>query len=61
MATVEIWKIKSRLDRVINYVKDENKTTEFDDSNECEKKLYVDGVNCDVDFALFEMKMIKKI
>lgn len=60
MATVEIWKIKSRLDRVINYVKDENKTTEFDDSNECGKKLYVDGVNCDVDFALFEMKMIKK-
>lgn len=33
MAVVKIWKVKSNLNKVINYVSDENKTLKDEDSS----------------------------
>lgn len=61
MATVEIWKIESRLDRVNKYAQDSNKTTELVLNGTIgEEVLYVNGVNCNADSALMEMSLVKK-
>ena len=51
MATTKIWKFKSRLDSLIEYAINGEKT---------EQKLYVSGINCMPDTAFYEMKNVKK-
>ena len=51
MATTKIWKFKSRLDTLIEYAINGEKT---------EHKLYVSGINCMPDTAFYEMKNVKK-
>lgn len=51
MATTKIWKFKSRVDTLINYAINGEKT---------EEKLYVSGVNCMPDTAYVEMINVKK-
>lgn len=51
MATTKIWKFKSRLDSLIEYAINGEKT---------EHKLYVSGINCIPDTAFYEMKNVKK-
>ena len=51
MATTKLWKFKSRLDRLIDYAINGEKT---------ENKLYVSGINCMPDTALQEMRNTKK-
>ena len=75
MATTNIWKISSRLDRVIKYTTDEDKTTEIsndtfkelhnvieysEDDSKTEEKLYVSGINCCPETAYDEMIITKK-
>lgn len=74
MATTNIWKIGSRLDRVIKYTTDEEKTTLSKDeysnlhnvieyagnSSKTEEKLYVSGINCCPDTSYDEMIITKK-
>ena len=51
MATTKLWKFKSRLDRLIGYAINGEKT---------ENKLYVSGINCMPDTAFYEMTNVKK-
>ena len=51
MATTKLWKFKSRLDRLIDYAINGEKT---------ENKLYVSGINCMPDTAFYEMDNTKK-
>lgn len=51
MATTKLWKFKSRLDRLINYAINGEKT---------ENKLFVSGINCMPDTAFYEMTNVKK-
>jgi len=51
MATTKIWKFNSRLDSLIEYAINGEKT---------EHKLYVSGINCMPDTAFYEMKNVKK-
>lgn len=51
MATTKLWKFKSRLDILINYAINGEKT---------EDRLYVSGVNCMPDFAFVEMSNVKR-
>ena len=51
MATTKLWKFKSRLDRLIDYAINGEKT---------ETKLYVSGINCMPDTAFYEMDNTKK-
>ena len=51
MATTKLWKFKSRLDTLINYAINGEKT---------ENKLYVSGINCIPDTAFYEMQNVKK-
>lgn len=51
MAVTKIWKVKDRLDNTIEYVVNGEKT---------EKKLYVSGINCMPDTAIYEMRNTKK-
>lgn len=51
MATTKIWKFKSRVDTLINYAINGEKTKE---------KLYVSGVNCMPDTVYIEMTNVKK-
>ncbi len=75
MATTNIWKISSRLDRVIKYTTDEEKTTDISndifrdlhnvieytsDNSKTEEKLYVSGINCCPETAYDEMMITKK-
>lgn len=75
MATTNIWKVSSRLDRVIKYTTDEDKTTEIsadtfkelhnvieysEDDSKTEEKLYVSGINCCPETAYDEMIITKK-
>ncbi len=61
MATVAIWKVEKRLDRVIKYVIDKTKTQDINLDDNCKEiKLYVDGINCNSNSALLEMNLIKK-
>ena len=75
MATTNIWKISSRLDRVIKYTTDEEKTTDISNdifrdlhnvieyasnNSKTEEKLYVSGINCYPETAYDEMMITKK-
>ena len=71
MATVGIWEVKNNLVRVINYVSNDDKTTEalkdlhneidyISNNNKTEEKLYVSGINCSVNTAYEEMIEVKK-
>lgn len=51
MATTKLWKFKSRLDILIDYAINGEKT---------ENKLFVSGINCMPDTAFYEMKIVKK-
>lgn len=51
MAITKIWKFKSRLDQLVEYAINGEKT---------EQKLYVSGINCIPDTAFYEMKNVKK-
>ena len=51
MAITKIWKFKSRLNQLIEYAINGEKT---------EQKLYVSGINCIPDTAFYEMKNVKK-
>ena len=51
MATTKLWKFKSRLDRLIDYAINGEKT---------ENKLYLSGINCMPDTAFYEMDNTKK-
>ncbi len=51
-AVVKIWDIKSRLDRVIDYVVNGEKT---------EEQLYVSGINCQPEYACSQMNETKSM
>ncbi len=51
MATTKIWKFKSRLNRLIDYTMNGEKT---------KNKLFVSGINCMPDTAFLEMINVKK-
>ncbi len=51
MATTKLWKFKSRLDRLIDYTMNGEKT---------KNKLFVSGINCMPDTAFLEMTNVKK-
>lgn len=51
MATTKIWKFKSRLDSLIDYTMNGEKT---------KNKLFVSGINCMPDTAFLEMTNVKK-
>lgn len=73
MATTSLWKVDKRLDHVIDYATDEEKTkNEGDNFDSIEKLLtyatnpakteklfYTTGINCKVDNAVKEMQLIK--
>lgn len=75
MATTSLWKVDKRLDHVIDYATDEEKTkNEGDNFDSIEKLLtyatnpakteklfYTTGINCKVDNAVKEMQFIKKL
>lgn len=77
MATTSLWKGDKRLDHVIDYATDEEKTKNeneggnFDsieklltyatNPTETEKLFYTTGINCKVDNAVKEMQFIKKL
>lgn len=72
MATVGIWKICSSLNQVIKYTTNEEKTdiknyknldqslVYIKDDLKTEKRLFVDGINCNSESALKEMVDVKK-
>ena len=76
MATTSLWKVDKRLDHVIDYATDEEKTKNeneggnFDsieklltyatNPEKTEKLFYTTGINCKVDNAVKEMQFIKK-
>lgn len=72
MATVGIWKVCSSLNQVIKYTTDKEKTDVknyigidqslryIQDDLKTEKKLFVDGINCNPSNALKEMVDVKK-
>lgn len=77
MATTSLWKVDKRLDHVINYATDEEKTkneneggnfesiekllTYATNPDKTEKLFYTTGINCKVDNAVKEMQFIKKL
>ena len=77
MATTSLWKVDKRLDHVINYATDEEKTKNeneggnFDsieklltyatNPTKTEKLFYTTGINCKVDNAVKEMQFVKKL
>ena len=75
MATTSLWKVDKRLDHVIDYATDEEKTknegSNFDSIEKLltyatnpaktEKLFYTTGINCKVDNAVKEMQFIKKL
>ena len=75
MATTSLWKVDKRLDHVIDYATDEEKTKNeggnFDsieklltyatNPEKTEKLFYTTGINCKVDNAVKEMQFIKKL
>jgi len=73
MATIGLWKVETRLDRVINYVANEEKTINEDfikdlhrvinytlDVYKTEQQYFSTGINCGVDTAYKEMIGTKK-
>lgn len=75
MATTSLWKVDKRLDHVIKYATDEEKTKNEEDNFDSieklltyatnpaktEKLFYTTGINCKVDNAVKEMQFIKKL
>ena len=75
MATTSLWKVDKRLDHVIDYATDEEKTKNegcnFDSIEKLltyatnpaktEKLFYTTGINCKVDNEIKEMQFIKKL
>lgn len=77
MATTSLWKVDKRLDHVIDYAtdaektKNENEGGNFDsieklltyatNPTKTEKLFYTTGINCKVDNAVKEMQFIKKL
>ena len=75
MATTSLWKVDKRLDHVIDYATDEEKTKNEGDNfdsieklltyatnpTKTEKLFYTTGINCKVDNAVKEMQFIKKL
>ena len=72
MAVTKIWKVSNKLERVIDYVTDKNKTIEDRDlinelhnnnnvNNSDEEECFVSGINCSVDNAYKDMMMTKKV
>lgn len=75
MATTSLWKVDKRLDHVIDYATDEEKTKNEGDNfdsieklltyatnpDKTEKLFYTTGINCKVDNAVKEMQFIKKL
>lgn len=77
MATTSLWKVDKRLDHVIDYATDEEKTKNeneggnFDsieqvltyatNPNKTEKHFYTTGINCRVENVVKEMQFIKKL
>ena len=77
MATTSLWKVDKRLDHVIDYATDEEKTKNeneggnFDSIEKLltyatnpamtEKLFYTTGINCKVDNAVKEMQFVKKL
>ena len=72
MATTKIWKIESRLGKVIDYAKDKKKTLNkvcdelelvynyATNAEKTEKQLFVTGINCTPEIAVEEMRLTKK-
>lgn len=73
MATTKIWDINVRLDHVIDYITDLEKTKNLDYGNEfsifhnnefldinAEKECFVSAINCSIDTAYEEMLITKK-
>ena len=75
MATTSLWEIHQRLDKVISYVSNEEKTSvtnkelyrslhntiEYAKADfKTEKQIYVTGINCEVETAYKEMVLTKK-
>lgn len=73
MATIGLWKVETRLDRVINYVANEEKTINEDfikdlhrvinytlDDYKTEQQYFSTGINCGVDTVYKEMIGTKK-
>lgn len=76
MAVIKIWKVTSRLNKVINYISDKTKTSKEEDITlmkelhnvineptdnfKTEEKCYVTGVNCIFDTAYDDMMNTKK-
>lgn len=77
MATTSLWKVDKRLNHVINYATDKEKTKNeneggnFDsieklltyatNPEKTEKLFYTTGINCKVDNAVKEMQFVKKL
>lgn len=75
MATTSLWKVDKRLDHVIDYATDEEKTKNeggnFDsieklltyatNPDKTEKLFYTTGINCKVDNAVKEMQFVKRL
>ena len=73
MATTKIWKIKVRLDHVIDYITNLDKTKNSSYGNDVsvfhnnelldiksEKECYISAINCNVDTAYNEMMITKR-
>lgn len=72
MAVTEIWKVKSRLDHVLKYATDVEKTDGHNykelhnildytkEDYKTEQQLYVSGINCMPETAYDEMIITKK-
>lgn len=77
MTTTKIWKVQKRLDKVINYATNKEKTKnnyneyEFNNINQVinyatnpdktEKQFYTTGINCEVKNAVKQMQFVKTI
>ena len=78
MATTKIWSVKNRIDHVVNYATDKNKTNNnkylrenrwslnkvidyATNSDKTEKQFYTTGINCKVENAVKEMRIVKRI
>ena len=71
MATTKIWKIEDRMDHVIEYASNKDKTSKImpdlyqaiqytTNADKTEKQYYVNGINCVPQIAHKEMMIIKK-
>ena len=70
MAVTKLWKVENRLDHVIDYATDKNKTKKLNSMREVlnyamneektEKQFYVTGINCDIKSAEEQMIETKK-